>query len=74
MNASFQKIAALIAWMGAFSSAAFAAATADYRIVARYPIGDPGSHDYLRVDSTARRLPGTFEAIVVGLNRPRLHS
>jgi YVTN family beta-propeller protein len=39
------------------SAALFAAAAkTDYRIVAHYPIGDPGSYDYLRVDAAARRL------------------
>jgi YVTN family beta-propeller protein len=33
-----------------------AMAAADYRIVARYPVGGTGSYDYLRVDPIARRL------------------
>lgn len=32
------------------------AASADYKIVARYPIGGTGSYDYLRVDPVGRRL------------------
>jgi YVTN family beta-propeller protein len=45
------------------------AASADYRIVARYPIaGDASYYDYLRVDSEARRLYVTREKRVVVLD------
>src|SRR4051812_25188001 len=38
------------------ASGAVGATSAEYRIVARYPIGGTGSYDYLRVDAAARRL------------------
>lgn len=48
---------ALIAFASFGFAAALHAASADYRVVARYPIaGDTASFDYLRVDAVARRL------------------
>lgn len=38
------------------AATAAVAASAEYRVVARYPIGGSGSYDYLRVDAPARRL------------------
>ena len=41
---------------GLGSAVAVRAASSDYRIVARYPIGGNGGYDYVRVDSAARRI------------------
>lgn len=56
MKAIATKSVTLLIAAAALSAAAFAAAATDYHIVARFPIGGAGGYDYLRVDSTARRL------------------
>lgn len=55
--------------LAALAPAALAAASTEYRIVARYPVaGDASSYDYLRLDADARRLYVTREKRVVVLD------
>jgi DNA-binding beta-propeller fold protein YncE len=64
MNAPRHLVTALLALAGTILASPLSAASADYRIVARFPIGGDGGYDYLRVDSAARRLYVAHQKVV----------